>query len=70
MTLAGAARSGVADQTETEKRPRLSAVDLQERTESHPSPRPVELKWMMAGKRAVEEGREVAVLCRSGGLVG
>jgi hypothetical protein len=64
---AAAARSGVAVQTETEKRRRLSAAGLQGRIESHPNPRPVELTGM-AGTRAVEEGREVAVLCRRGGL--
>ncbi len=59
----------MAAQTEIEKRRRLSAAGLQERTESHPSPRPAELAGM-SGTRAVEEGREVAVLCRSGGLAG
>ncbi len=59
----------MAAQTEIEKRRRLSAAGLQERTESHPSLRPVELP-RMAGTRAVEEGREVGVRCRSGGLGG
>jgi hypothetical protein len=66
---AAAARSGVAAQTVTEKRRRLSAAGLKGRIESRPSPRPVELAGR-AVTRAVEEGREVAVLCRRGGLAG